>query len=281
MLHHERPRLPQLLVPDVVGGADGDSGVTRGRLHVDALELGLRANATVRDRVQGDAAGEAEILGAGAPVRCAHEVQVRLLEHPLERGGDVAVSLGQLAPRLAGGAERLLHPVREESPDRGRLLVPRHVDALLVVHEEVELELEPVAVELHQLAHSIEELLGVAVRRETHHLALVAVLREPEPLRDGRVEDPERVREQDAVEDLERVVAPVAEHRRGEVAEPVERQHRRLVERRDEERARGMREVVLDVVHVGAKLVGLHAERFGHLRLHVATLVALRKRSIT
>ena len=272
VLHHEAARLAELLVPDVVRGADGDPGVAGRRLHVDALELGLGTDAPVRDGVQRDAAGEAEVLRAGAPVRGAHEVEVRLLEHRLERRGDVLVVLRQLAARLARGPERLLHPVGEEPADRRRLLVPRHVDAFLVVHEVVELELEPVAVELHELAHLREEALGVAVGREAHHLALVAVLREAEPLRDGRVEDPERVREEHAVEHLEPVAAAVAEHRRGEVAEAVEREHRRLVERRDEERARGVREVVLDVVDVGAEVVGLDAERLGDLRLHVAHL---------
>ena len=59
----------------------------------------------------------------------------------------------QLGARLARGAEGLLHPVGEEAADRRRLLVPRHVDAFLVVHEVVELELEEVAVELDELAH--------------------------------------------------------------------------------------------------------------------------------
>ena len=253
VLHHEPARLAELLVPDVVRGADRDPGVAGRRLHVHALELGLRADAPVRDGVQRDAAREAEVLRAGAPVRGADEVEVRLLEHRLERRGDVLVVLRQLGARLARRPERLLHPVGEQAADRRRLLVPRHVDAFLVVHEEVELELEAVAVELHELAHLRQEALGVAVRREAHHLALVAVLREAEPLRDGRVEDPERVREEHALEHLEPVAAAVAEHRRREVAEAVEREHRRLVERRDEERARGVREVVLDVVDVGAE----------------------------
>ena len=143
-------------------------------------------------------------------MRSADEVQVGLLEHRLERRGDVLVVTSvELGARLARRPERLLHPVGEEAADRRRLLVPRHVDAFLVVHEEVELELEAVAVELHELAHLGQEALGVAVRREAHHLALVAVLREAEPLRDRRVEDPERVREEHALEHLEPVVAAV------------------------------------------------------------------------
>jgi hypothetical protein len=97
--------------------------------------------------------------------------------------------------------------------------------------------------------------LRIAVRREPHHLPLVAVLREAEPLRERRVVDPERMRERDAVEHLERVPAAVREQRGCEVAEPVHRQDGGLVEGRDEERGRRVREVVLDAVELGAKRV--------------------------
>ena len=51
----------------------------------------------------------------GSPVRSQSafdEVQVRLLEHRLERRGDVLVQRGQLGLRLARGAEHLLQPLR-------------------------------------------------------------------------------------------------------------------------------------------------------------------------
>ena len=87
--------------------------------------------------------------------RCAARTRCRYASSSIawSAAATSSVHLGQLGARLARGAERLLHPVREEPADRRRLLVPRHVDAFLVVHEEVELELEAVAVELDELAH--------------------------------------------------------------------------------------------------------------------------------
>ena len=114
--------------------------------------------------------------------------------------------------------------------------------------------------------------VGVAVGREAHHLALVAVFREAEPLRDGRVEDPERVREEDAVEDREAGAVALREHRRGEVAEAVHGEDRRILERRDEERTRDVRLVVLDVVELGADLALVDAQRLCERRPHVAHL---------
>ncbi len=169
----------------------------------------------------------------------------------------------------AGGAERLDHPVGEDAPDRRRPFVPGHVDALLVVQEVVEAELEHGPVELHELAHLVE-VARLAVGGEAHHLALVAVVREAEPLRDGGVEDPERVRVEDALEHLEAVPVALGEHRRGEVAEAVDREDRRVLERRDEERARHVGLVVLDVVEARREGVRLDPEPLCERRADVA-----------
>ena len=139
-----------------------------------------------------------------------------------------------------------------------------------VVDEVVEVELEQVAVRAHEPAHRRRVRVRVAVGREAHHLALVAVLREAEPLRDRGVEDPERVREEHAVEDLDPVAAPVRQHRRCEVAEAVDREDRGLVERRDEEGARHVGEVVLDVVEPGAQAGLLDPDGLRQLALDVA-----------
>src|SRR5215210_6221408 len=61
-------------------------------------------------------------------------------------------------------------------------------DASNVVREVIEVELEQ-AVEPHELAHPVPVHRAVAVWREAHHLPLVAVLREAEPLREGGVVD--------------------------------------------------------------------------------------------
>ena len=197
------------------------------------------------------------------------DVEVGLLEHLLQRGGDVVVVARELGVGGPGGAEGLDHPVGEDPPDRRRPLVPGHVDALLVVQEVVEAELEHRPVELHELAHLVE-VARLAVGREAHHLALVAVVREAEPLRDRGVEDPERVRVEDALEHLELVAVALGEHRRGEVAEAVDGEDRGVLERRDEERARDVRLVVLDVVEAGGEGVRLDPEPLRERRADVA-----------
>ena len=96
----------------------------------------------------------------------------------------------------------------------------------------------------------------LAVGRQAHHLVFVAVLREAEELRERGVEQAERVRELDAAADVDVVAAADAPHDAAEVAEPVDRDDRRFVERRGEERAGQMGAMVLDEMDAHAIGVG-------------------------
>ena len=62
MAHDEGARLVQDLVPDVKRGADGRAGIVGGRLDVDVAEGRLLENLAVGDAVEGDPAGQAELL---------------------------------------------------------------------------------------------------------------------------------------------------------------------------------------------------------------------------
>ena len=101
--------------------------------------------------------------------------------------------------------------------------------------------------QVHELADLVD-VVRHAVGREAHDLELVAVLHEPEVLRHRQVHNPQRVRKERAIDDLD-LGAPADRPRRAdEVAEAVDRADGRVLERRDEERAREMRRMVLDPV---------------------------------
>ena len=137
VLHHEAARPAELAVPDVEGGADRRAGVAGRRLDVDLARTASRAGSgrsrrrSARRRRRG--------RGSASRVRSHErpdEVQVRLLEHRLERGGDVLVQLAELLVRARrAGPKSSSIRWREEAADRRRALVPGHVDALAVVHE--------------------------------------------------------------------------------------------------------------------------------------------------
>src|SRR5262249_26533596 len=65
------PRLLQKLVPDEHGSAEGAAGVAGRGLYPDGLERPLAQQPAVGDAVEGDAAGEDEVLHPGAAVQVA------------------------------------------------------------------------------------------------------------------------------------------------------------------------------------------------------------------
>src|SRR5438552_17706046 len=75
-------------------------------------------------------------------------------------------------------------------------------------------------------------VLGVAVRRQAHHLVLVAKPPEPQVLADGRVAKPERVRESHRAVPLQTLALAGCPPRACELAPTVHRKHRSLIERR-------------------------------------------------
>ncbi len=92
------------------------------------------------------------------------------------------------APR---GTEQRFELGREHAADGRLTVVPRHRHAIGPVAEVRQVEFEAaVVVKPNELAQLVG-LAGLAVRRQTHHLELVAVLGEAEVLRDGEVQDPQ------------------------------------------------------------------------------------------
>ena len=74
-----------------------------------------------------------------------------------------------------------------------RTAVPLVVNAFAVVAEKVEVQCKgAVRLQLHDLAHLGQEI-GLAVGRQSHDLVFVAVIGKAQVLREGLVEDTERV----------------------------------------------------------------------------------------
>src|SRR5437879_5619913 len=87
---------------------------------------------------------------------------------------------------------------------------------------------------------------GCAVWRKPHQLVLAAVDLEAAMVREGRVEEPERMRKLEMLSHFELVAASDAPSCRGPLADPVERQYGGFVKWAREERAGS---VALVVVH--------------------------------
>jgi hypothetical protein len=151
----------------------------------------------------------------------------------------------------------------EHRADRRFAVLPRHLHALGRMPEvrQVELELSARA-EMDERADLPGEA-RLAVRRQPHHLELVAVIGEAEVLRDRKVEHSQGVWKEDVSVHRDPRSGDTAPRRADEIAEPVDGADGGVVERRHERRARQVRRMMLDKARTGPHPFVLEAERVG------------------
>ncbi len=257
-----RTRSAHPAVPDGEGRAHGPSRVTGSRLDEEVFEETRALERPVRDAVQRDASGEAEVPGARELLRVPGHLQDDLLGDGLHGRREVHLALRQ---------ERLRSPRRpsEEALER----TSRHRETV----SELELvEVEPdraVVVHLDDLPPDDVGEPRLSVGREPHQLVLAAVHLEPAEVGERRVEEADRVGEAQLEEHVERRALPVADRGRRPLADAVHRQDRRLLVRRREERRRRVRLVVLGEEDLSAvrELFAnpvLHPELLAHPERH-------------
>ena len=242
---HRAATRAALRMPHRPCGAQRAAGIPRGGLHVDLAEGRHQRDLAVGHRVVAAAPGDRDAVEVVSLVQGIEQMEEGLLVHRLQRAREVLVPLLQRLVAPARRPEQIRERRRIERPDRGRAVVPLVLDLLAVMPEAVEVQPKaPALLQRHDLAHRVE-IRRLAVRRQSHHLVFVAVVRKAEELRDRLVEDAERVRKIDALLDLDRGAAAHAPRRAGEVAEAVDGNDHRLRERRPVKGGRQMREVVL------------------------------------
>ena len=95
-----------------------------------------------------------------------------------------------------------------------------------------------------QLPHLVD-IARLAIGRHAHHLVFALVDLEAEERGERAVQQSQRVREHHLLANLDLIAAPYAPRARHPLAHAIHRQDRRLFERRAQERAGGMRHVML------------------------------------
>ena len=121
----------------------------------------------------------------------------------MQRRGYVLVPAFHRRAGLAGWAEVALQPVREQPADGRFAVAERHLDAVPVMREVGQPELEVHAAAEPYDAAELVVIDGIAVRREAHRLVLVAVLPHAQVLGYRRVVEAEGVREEDVALDVQ------------------------------------------------------------------------------
>ena len=188
----------------------------------------------VGDAIERHAAGKTEILHAGLGGEAARQPQHDLLQHRLDRGGEVHVLLRHQRFRIA----------RRRAEQRVEALV-RHRQPGAVI-EIVEIEAErSVRLEIDQIVANLLHVARLAIGREPHQLVFAGIDLEAGVVGECGIEQAEAVREMDFLVNGE-VVAFADRHGGGRpFADAVEREHRGAIERRRVERRSGVAQMML------------------------------------
>lgn len=182
------------------------------------------------------------------------------------------VMFGVVTAHRAGLAKGLDQLVRKEQAQLGFGLVPGHGHPFGMVDKVVEVEFKAaVTADAHNLAHLVQ-IDRLAIGRQAHNLALVAIFGEAEPLGDRGVEDAERVGEVDFVAHFQLVALAHAPHGADKVAHAIDREDGGFGKGRDEKGAGHVGAVVFDIVKVGLEVGGLNAQLLTKDTLEIAHL---------
>ena len=162
------------------------------------------------------------------------ELEHHLLGDRLDRRGQVHFALG----------ERRFGLARRRAEQRIEARVGHRQPGAVVEVVQVQPE-GAIVLDVDELLLDDVEILRLAVGREPHHLVFARVDLEAGVVGEGGIEQTERVREVDLADHLQAVAVSQRQRRRGPFADTVHRQHGRALERRREEGAGGMAQVVL------------------------------------
>ena len=268
VFHHGAAGLTEHVMGDVERGAERRAVVRGGWLDEDLLEGRLLPDLPVGDAVHSTPASKAEPGEPRPHIEAVQYVEGGLLVDSLEGRGERLVLRLERILRPPGRAQESLELGRVDRAHRRLAVVPRHAHAFRVVAEVAQVQLEPAAGhEMDQLAEP-GDVARLAVRREPHHLILVAVLGEAEVLREGEIEESQRMGEVDPVHDVELLVPPHRPRGAYKISEPVDRADRGLLERRHVERAGQVRRVMLDPVHALLDVLAAESQYIGDNRCH-------------
>ena len=266
MVHHERARPSEKLVPHVKRRAHRQSPIARRGLYIDLFERRLIENLSIGHTVERHSARQTHGSQACALGQPPQHPEIHLFEPRLQRRSQIAVAILERRFRIARGPQPLRHRLRIHPPERRGLVSfrPTHLRTCAVVNEVMEAETKRGIIRAPVRAHNVSEnieLLGLPVGGETHHLVLVAEFQEAEILCQRRVIQPERMRKRHGTLNFHARPCARPPHCAGEITQSVGGEKRRALERRAIKRAGEMRLVVFDAMKSCAQLGRIGPER--------------------
>src|SRR5437667_12509937 len=202
MVHHERPRLPQTLVPDEIRSAQRRAVVGGSGLNINLLEGSFAANLAVHHTVHGASPSQAKPARFRAFPQAIQDMKNTGFVHGLQRAGDVFMEFRQRLIRTTVRAEQAFQFCGINLAHSGIAALPLHLVAVGPVSEILEVEFEqPITFQMHQALENTDEAWP-SVGRQAHDLELVTITQKAQVLGDCGVKNSERVREINSLQHL-------------------------------------------------------------------------------
>jgi hypothetical protein len=220
--------------------------VARRRLDKDVGEAGALANLAIRHAVHRASACEAQRVRAGRLADVPEHMDRGVFEHGLQGRRDRLMRVVERFVGPARGSEQGLELRREHAPNRGRAIIPGHLDAVGPMAEirQVQREASLVA-EVYQRLERLDEP-WLSVGSESHYLELIAIIREPKVLGDGEIQKAEGVWKEFSRVHVQRGAFNPSPRRADKIAEAVDGADGGPIERADECGAGQVRRMMLD-----------------------------------
>src|SRR5208283_3030293 len=250
--------------------ADGQTFVSGGGLDPGSSEGSSGKYFSVGYAVESTASGHGQVFVGHALVQILEQVKENLLEAILHGVREIHVALGEFAIGFARRAKECLHIVAE-MPCQAHGSVGEDLHPLIAAEwlEVAHVEPKGAVLERNDSADLLDERV-FAVGREPHHFAFIAVFLVADEFANHGVKAAERVRQEDAVENVD-VVALAARHHSGnEITGAVVTEARSFFPWRAVIGAGNVSEVVLDVMFLKVELLRIEVKGMREQQAHIA-----------
>src|SRR6478672_5531400 len=174
---------------DFITNAECCTAVARSRLHIHATEWCVEQNLSVHYGVVSDPTGESKISQTRLLMEVVQDVKTNFFKSQLQTSRDVSLAFGQRSAAFTGGTKSLHKLVRKDSANNWRTLVPGHVHAFRMMTKVIEVQTKLPAFFGAKDVAKFFDVARLAVGRQAHHLAFIAIMGKTDELRRRRIHD--------------------------------------------------------------------------------------------
>src|SRR6266550_7694137 len=200
------------------------------------------------------------------------DVKANLFQTQLQACCDVTFAIGEWTTSRAAWTKCMCELIGKDTSYYGRALIPGHVHTFRVVAEVIKIQTKPsIFFGANDLAKLIDKT-RLAVRRKSHHLPFIAIMRKADELRRSCIDYARGMRILNLSQHIDRIPFSPCPHGRDEITEAIDGKQRGTLERRNKEGAGKMSSMVFDIVKLRPQAILSHSEGLREIVFQIANL---------